>query len=158
MEQLARAIATTQKLQAALEAEVERAQGERHLIRRFDVPGLLASAQKRGEFNVHLAGLEKALQGELATVGEELGITEVTLEALRAHAPEATGRLSLALSEVRARAAALRELDDLNRKLAQRASACVRGYLGAVLPAAPSAYDRRGEVARPGATTFHGRA
>ena len=44
---------------------------------------------------------------------------------------------------MRALAAALQELDALNRLLASRALACVRGYVNA-LTGPPTAYDRRG--------------
>jgi len=78
-----------------------------------------------------------------------LGLTEVTLEKLRALAPRQGEALSRILSDVRALAGALQEVDRLNLQLAGRALACVRGYVEALQPT-PRAYDRRG--ARAGAT------
>jgi hypothetical protein len=158
MEELERAITTTETLRAALEAEVGRARHERVLIRTFDVQGLLERATARGELNALVAALERDLAGHLAGAGRALGLEEVTLEALAARAPEPAARLAASLAEVRSCAAALAELDDLNRSLTQKALACVRGYLNAVMPVA-SAYDRRGAgtTAAEG-TTYSGRA
>lgn len=158
MEHLARAIETTQALREALDAAVTRAQGEHLVIREFDVAGLMERARLRGEFNAHMVELERRLQSDLAAAGETLGLPEVTLEALAESAPTEAAELSSLLSQVRARAAALAELDDLNRKLIQRTSTMVRGYLAAALPSS-TAYDRRGGSSTvPQASTFHGRA
>src|SRR5438552_3397597 len=70
----------------------------------------------------------------------------VTLEALQSRLPVEGKRMSGLLAEVRALAAALAELDELNRMLGQRALSYVRAHL-AVLSPKPAAYDRRGSGA-----------
>ncbi len=157
MDNIERAIATSQRLKAALDAEVVRAQGERILLRKFDVEGLLARATMRGEFNAEVLRLEQQLAQHLKDAGSELGLSEVTLETLARKAPAETAILREALAEVRALAGALSELDDLNRRLAQRATACVRGYLSAVTGSS-AGYDKRGTAPAVTASTFSGRA
>jgi predicted RNA-binding Zn ribbon-like protein len=147
MEHLANAAKTTEQIRAALEHEVGAAREHRRLIRMMDADGLLARSQSRAEFNGRLAQLEMDLAGHLAAAGAALGLREVTLEALRERAPRDTARLSDRLAEVRALASALAELDALNKMLAERALVCVRGYVNAVVGAAPAAYDRRGATA-----------
>ncbi len=157
MSSLDRAIATSSRLKEALDNEVVEARQERVLLRKFDVEGLLARATKRGEFNAHVLKLEQELADHLRVVGQDLGLTEVSLASLAAKRPVEGGRLSSILGDVRALAGALAELDELNRRLAQRATACVRGYLGAVT-AQPAGYDRHGGAPKVTASTFSGRA
>ncbi len=156
MESFERAFSLARELKAALDAEVTRAQGERVLIRNFDVQGLFKRAAMRGDFNSDLLRLQGALGKALEVVGEELELPEVSLESLGRAVPTEARRLSALLAEVRALACALGELDDLNRRLALRASACVRGYLNTVAP--PATYDRRGAAPAMPTTTFSGRA
>src|SRR5262245_15784764 len=113
MHSLERAIATCHQLKAALDAEVGRAQGERVLLRTFDVEGLLARATLRGEFNGQVLRFEQELANQLREAGQALGLQEVTLETLASKAPEPAAQLSDALAEVRALAGALSELDEL---------------------------------------------
>jgi hypothetical protein len=153
MQHLERAIEIGAGLKAALEAEVVRAQGERVLVRQFDVDGLFKRATQREAFNAEVVRLQQALATELREIARYHGLEQVTLESLGALAPEPAGRLSAVLAEVRALAGALAELDDLNRKLAHRASACVKGYLQA-LSIRTSGYDRRGAVAPAASSTF----
>lgn len=157
MKSLERAIATSQTLKEALDGEVARAQGERVLLRKFDVEGLLARATLRGEFNAQVVNLEQTLADDLREAGRDLGLHEVTLGTLAARAPVQTAALSEVLGEVRALAGALTELDELNRRLAQRATACVRGYLSAVT-GDPKGYDRHGSAPAVAGSTFSGRA
>jgi hypothetical protein len=137
------------RLRDVLAAEVENARGERQLLRRLDASGLFARAAQRAEFVAEVARIERDLALSLSRTAGTLGLTEVTLERLRALAPREGEALSRILSDVRALAGALREVDQLNLQLAGRALACVRGYVEALQPT-PSAYDRRG--ARAGAT------
>ncbi len=140
---LERAIAVTKQLRAALAAEVEGARNERKLLKSLDARALFARATERATFNAYVARLERELADALAAVAHSCHLGEVTLSRLAEKAPEETAGLARALDDVRALAAALKELDQLNVFLASRALACVRGYVSAVSPA-PTAYDRRG--------------
>jgi hypothetical protein len=140
---LEHAVATAAGLRDILAREVESAREERRLLRRLDVSGLFARAAQRGAFLAEAQRLEGELAGHLARAAASLGLREVTLDGLRAAAPEVGGRLSGVLGEVRALAGSLSELDRLNHALAARALSCVRGYVHSLAPA-PSAYDRRG--------------
>ena len=143
MDHLENAITITQQIRDALRAEVERARAERALIRAMDVEGLLRRATARGEWNLLCNQRQAQLSAELAQAARAHGLSEVTIDRLRGVAPAATERLAQTFAEVRALAAALAELDDLNRTLGQRALSFVRAYLGALNPR-PAAYDRRG--------------
>jgi FlgN protein len=131
------------QLRDALAAEVESARRERQLLRALDAHGLFARAAQRTQFLAEVGRLERELAAALASAATALGLSEVTLDALRARAPGPGERLAHVLSELRALAGALQEVDRLNLQLAGRALACVRGYVEAVQPA-PRAYDRRG--------------
>jgi hypothetical protein len=146
MNNLERAIKTTEELRDALATEIVIAREERLLIRRMDVDGLLLRAAKRAEFNQRTTGLQQALGFELGEIGKVFGLAQVTLDGLRARAPMLGQRMSTVLAEVRALAAALAELDGLNRLLGQRALSYVRAHLAVLCPK-PSAYDRRGSNA-----------
>lgn len=156
MDQLKRAIETTERMREALTAEVGRAREQRLLIRKMDSDRLFVNAQARADFNVNLARLETALAEHLAAAAQALGLREVTIEGFRTRAPAETRRLADVFAQVRALAAALQELDALNRLLASRALACVRGYVNA-LTAPPTAYDRRGASTNVRALTSAGR-
>ena len=131
---------------------MERARGERGLIRTMDVEKLVRRAAARAEFNATVARRQGQLAEELGAAAKALGLEEVTLDRLRDAAPVAAARLADGLAEVRALAAALAELDDLNRLLGQRALSYVRAYLGALTPT-PAAYDRRGTAQAAGAAS-----
>jgi hypothetical protein len=140
---LEKTLETAGKLRDAIATEVARARDERHLLRTLDAAGLFARASQRGEFLAEVARLERELATSLARASAALGLSEVTLERLRVRVPREGEALARVLSEVRALAGALREIDALNLKLAGRALACVRGYVQALQPT-PLAYDRRG--------------
>jgi hypothetical protein len=145
---LEQALGTAGRLRDALAAEVESARRERQLLRTLDAAALFARASQRAAFLAEVARLEGELTRSLAGAAAELGAGGVTLERLRARAPVQGGALATVLSDVRALAGALREIDALNLQLAGRALSCVRGYVDALHPV-PRAYDRRG--ARAGA-------
>jgi hypothetical protein len=147
---LENAIAVTHQIRDALRAEVERARAERVLIRAMDVEGLMKRASARAEWNALVNQKQAQLSSELALVARAYGLSEVTIDGLRGIAPAPTERLAQAFAEVRALAAALAELDDLNRALGQRALSFVRSYLTALSPR-PAAYDRRGMAPASGA-------
>ncbi|HET6281116.1 MAG TPA: flagellar export chaperone FlgN [Polyangia bacterium] len=155
MDKLDQAISITDQIRKALEAEVNRAREQRALIRVMDVEGLVRRATLRAEFNTSVGQLQQQLTVQLGAVAAELGLPEMTVEALGRHLPGSAERLADSLAAIRALAGALAELDDLNRLLGQRALSYVRAYLGAVNPT-PAAYDRRGSAAtaRPPTTTM----
>ena len=145
MNNLERTVEITEGIRNALAAEIAIAREERVLIRNIDVDGLNQRAANRAVFNDRTAALQKALAASLAAVAPELGlgVHEITLEALKQRAPLFGQRMSTVLAEVRALAAALTELDHLNRMLGQRALSYVRAHLAVLCPR-PAAYDRRG--------------
>ncbi|SRR6266568_2762840 len=143
---LEQAVATAGQLRDLLAGEVESARAERHLLRSLDASGLFARAAQRGAFLCEVARLERELAAALARAADALGLEQVTLERIRLRSPRLGLALSNNLSEVRALAGALQEIDQLNLQLAGRALACVRGYVDAVQPI-PRAYDRRGKRA-----------
>ncbi len=140
---LENALETAGQLRDALAAEVESARAERQLLRTLDAERLFARAAERAAFLARTSQLERALGASLARATSSIGLGELTLERLRKAAPVAGAAIADLLSEIRALAAALQEIDALNVQLARRALACVRGYVDALHPA-PRAYDRRG--------------
>jgi hypothetical protein len=138
----AEAVEIAGQLGEQLSIEIERAIGERRLIRTLDSDGLLARAQERSRFQEGASRLERELADALARLGRELGVAELTIAALEAASPEAAP-LCRALVDVRRRSADLLAVDRVNRELLARSLGVVTGYLGALRPA-PSAYDRRG--------------
>ena len=144
-----RAIKLTESIREGLAAEVALARDERVLIRQMDAEGLNLRAQKRADFNARTSRLMAELGEALGVAGKELGLSGgITLEALQARVPVEGRRMTALLGEVRSLAAALAELDALNRMLGQRALSYVRAHLSVLSPR-PAAYDRRGS----GATT-----
>jgi flagellar FlgN protein len=140
---LEQSLGTAGRLRDALAAEVESARRERQLLRTLDASALFARASERAAFLSEVARLEAELSRALAGAAAELGPGGLTLDRLQAHAPVQGGALAAVLSDVRALAGALREIDRLNLQLAGRALSCVRGYVEAIHPV-PRAYDRRG--------------
>ena len=136
-------VAAALRLRDLLAAEVERARAERQLLRTLDAKALFERAAQRGAFLSDVARLEREMAAALGGAAGALGLREITVASLRLRAPSEGEALARALGEVRALAGALHELDALNLALANRALACVRGYVNAVTPA-PTAYDRRG--------------
>lgn len=157
MENIERAISTSQGLKTALDEEVARAQTQRVLIKNFDAEALLDRAAQRTRFNQQVKFLQQELANALRSVAAEFGLTEVTIDSLTQVSAEPAGRLSATLGEIRALAGTLRELDTLNRHLAQRANAMVKGYLGA-LTGASSSYNQRGESKPYAGSTYSGTA
>ena len=152
MNNLERAISTTEEIRDALAAEIDVARDERVLIRNMDIDGLFARAAKRNDFNIRTAGLQQRLAAELGEVAQGFGMTEVTLDGLQSRAPGLGQRMSAVLAEVRALASALAELDGLNKVLGQRALSYVRAHLSVLSPR-PAAYDRRGGSASASRST-----
>lgn len=89
--------------------------------------------------------MQDELGAALVAAASVLGVDRVSLDILYASGIHAASKVAQALSELRASAQALQEIDVLNQLLARRALACVRGYLSALAPQA-AAYDRYGGV------------
>jgi hypothetical protein len=143
VEILKRAIEVIERMREALADEVGRAREQRLLIRKLESDKLFQRAQMRAAFNVALVQLENELAAELQTAAQSLGLPEASIDAFRTRVPHEARKLADSFGQVRALAAALQELDALNRQLAARALSCVRGYVNALIGPA-NAYDRRG--------------
>jgi hypothetical protein len=89
------------------------------------------------------------LGAALVGAANVLGVDRVTLDVLHTSGLHDASKVAQALSELRASAQALQEIDSLNQILARRALACVRGYLSALSPRA-DVYDRHGGVQNSG--------
>ncbi len=137
------AITKAEQLRDALANEVERARGDRALLRSLDAEPLIKSAMQRAAFNALCARLQQEIAAELSLTADAQCLTEVSIASLSAFAPECAALLALTFGEIRALASALSKTDALNRSIAERALACVHGYLTAVA-LRPQAYDRRG--------------
>jgi hypothetical protein len=149
MDPLEHALDVASRMRDALQAELLEAREQRILVRKLDVQGLFERARRRGEFNVRFGQMQDALGEALAGSAHVLGVERVSTDMLFTSGIGAASRLGKALSELRASAQALQEIDALNQVLAKRALACVRGYIGALSPK-PDAYDRYGGVRNEG--------
>jgi hypothetical protein len=145
MDPLEQALDVATRMREALQAELGEARAQRVLVRELNVQGLFERARRRGEFNVKLAQLQDALGAALSSTAAELGVERVSLDVLHTSGLQAASKVAQALSELRASAQALQEIDALNQVLAKRALSCVRGYLSALSPRA-DVYDRYGGV------------
>lgn len=157
MQNIERAIATSRALAEVLDEEVVRARSQHELIRTFDAQGLLERAALRESFNKLVKEMQRELATHLKLVADEYGLTTVSVDSLSQVASEPAARLGESLANVRALAGSLAELDALNRHLAQRANAMVRGYLSA-LTGNSMTYNQRGEARSAAASTFSGTA
>jgi hypothetical protein len=145
MDPLEHALDVATRMRQALQAELDEAREQRVLVRKLDVQGLFERARRRGEFNVKLSQMQDALGAALTAMANVLGVDRVSLDILRTSGIHAATKVAQALSELRATAQALQEIDALNQILAKRALACVRGYISALSPRA-DVYDRYGGV------------
>jgi hypothetical protein len=141
--ELTGAIDVALRLRDALAHEVERARGERHHLSTLDFTSLFRDAETRAEFNATAARLQHDLASCLTAVATQRGLSQLTLEHLAAISPRNAAVLSRLFAEIRSLAAALSEIDQLNRSIAERALSCVESYLQTV-SFTPQAYDRRG--------------
>jgi hypothetical protein len=149
MDPIEHALDVATRMRQALQAELEQARLQRVLVRKLDVQGLFERARQRGEFNVKLSQMQDALGEALVATANVLGVDRVSLDVLHTSGIHAASKMAQALSELRASAQALQEIDALNQVLARRALACVRGYLSALSPRA-DVYDRYGGVRNDG--------
>jgi hypothetical protein len=93
--------------------------------------------------------MQDELGTALAATASVLGVERVSLDVLHTSGIHEASKVAQALSELRASAQALQEIDTLNQVLARRALACIRGYLSALSPRA-NVYDRYGGVRNDG--------
>jgi hypothetical protein len=154
---LAAAISLSIQLRDALAAEVKRARDARSVLKSMQVDALLAQASAREDFNQRSASLSESLARALGDVASERGLKDVTLQQLTEWAPFEGAQLSGVFAEVRSLTAALKELDDFNQTLAERALVFVRAYVTHLAPR-PTAYGRRGTTLAPEASTHSERA
>jgi hypothetical protein len=153
MDPLEYALDVATRMREALQAELGKAREQRVLVRKLDVQGLFERARQRGELNVKLAQMQDALSVALGEAARVLGVERVTIDALQSSGIGQARRVAQALSELRASAQALQEIDLFNQVLAKRALACVRGFVSALTPRA-GVYDRYGGVSDDGATSI----
>jgi len=149
MDPLEHALDVATRMRQALQAELDEAREQRVLVRKLDVQGLFERARRRGEFNVKLAQMQDDLGAALDATAQVLGVQRVTLDVLHTSGILDASKVAQALSELRASAQALQEIDNLNQVLARRALSCVRGYISALSPRA-AVYDRYGGVRNDG--------
>jgi hypothetical protein len=152
MDPLEYALDVATRMRQALQAELEKAREQRVLVRKLDVQGLFERARQRGEFNVKLGQMQEALSEALAGSARVHGVERVTIDFLQSSGVGQSRRLGQALSELRASAQALQEIDSFNQVLAKRALGCVRGFLSALSPRA-GVYDRHGGVSDDAVTS-----
>src|ERR1019366_5939138 len=99
------------RMREALEAEFVRAREQRVLVRKLDVQGLFERARHRGELNLKVGQLRDALTEALGKAARVVGVERVTGDLLNASGIPSAQRPAKALSELRASAQALQEID-----------------------------------------------
>ncbi len=140
------ALDVAQQLKAALSKEVQRSRQVRSVLRAMDARELMAQASLREAFNHHSRWLSSELARALAGYAQGQGLTDITLEELKARAPLEGAMLGDLFAELRALAASLKELDEFNQALSERALTFVQAYVDTFAPR-PTAYTRRGQLA-----------
>jgi hypothetical protein len=140
---LHRATALAKDLRDLLAAEVERARGERQLLRTLDADALFRRVSLRKEFNLEAHRLQREIASAIEAAAMRLRLREPSIEAIAAAVPGPGAELRSVVDDVKGLAAALAELDELNCYLATRTLFCVRGYVSAMVPQS-IAYDRQG--------------
>ncbi|HVE86671.1 MAG TPA: flagellar export chaperone FlgN [Myxococcales bacterium] len=141
------ALAQARTIKVLLEAELERTEAERAALRSVDAQTILGHATTRELFSSRARAEVADFQAKAAAA---LGLPAgraLTRDAVRAVAmKEPLARpLHAAMMELASLARALDQRYRRNQTLAERALACVRGYLSALAPR-PVAYTRRGSV------------
>ncbi len=137
------AISAALALRDSLTAEVARSQAARVVLRSMKPDALFEFATQRDAFNQLSSKLAAALAEAVADVAKRQHQTDISMEQLQSLWPNEAARFSAVLAEIRARSAALKELDELHQQLATRALSFVRAYVTQLSPR-PSAYTRRG--------------
>ncbi len=140
---LALALETALQLKAALTTEVARSKDARRVLKAMNGSALLDQAVQRDTFNQRSSELSRALGAAIATLAQQAGQPDITLDQIRARAPFEGEQLAGIFAEIRSLSRSLAELDALNQQLAQKALAFVRAYVNHVAPR-PNAYTRRG--------------
>lgn len=149
---LSLALDTAVKIRSSLATEVARSQESRAVLKSLDAPILLAQASLREAFNQHSAWLTAELAKHLGQFAQEHGLADITLAQLRALSPLEGEQLTCVFAEIRALSQALRELDQVNQQLAEKALTLVRAYVTHLAPT-PSAYTRWGQPTAPASVT-----
>jgi hypothetical protein len=154
---LASALDTALKLKAALNTEVSRSKDARSVLRSMDPKTLFEQASLREAFNEHSTWLSAELTRAFQDVADDLGQPDITLSDIRVAYPFEGEQLCGVFGEIRALSAALKELDELNQLLAEKALTFVRAYVTHLAPP-PSAYTRRGALTESASATHSERA
>lgn len=146
---LADALAHARSIKALLEEELRRGEEERAALCAVDVTNILAHAGTREQFSARARTAVAAFQRKAAAALGLDGPGELTRTAVQAIAEKepAARPLHAVMMELSSLAAALDQRYRQNRAVAERALACVRGYLAALAPR-PVAYTRRGSAPR----------
>lgn len=140
---LVQALDIALKLKAALATEVTRSQESRAVLKQLDAPALLTQANLREAFNQISSHLSNELAQALGAFAQQHGHTDISLEQLQKVAPFEGAQLASVFAEIRALSHALKELDEVNQQIAERALTVVRAYVNHLAPR-PTAYTRRG--------------
>lgn len=131
------------KLKSALASEVTRSQESRSVLKQLDAQALLSQATLREAFNQRSAQLSAELGQAIAAYALAQGRDDITLEQIEQLAPFEGAQLAGVFAEIRALSRALKELDEVNQQIAERALTVVRAYVNHLAPR-PNAYTRRG--------------
>lgn len=133
------------RLKSRLEREVADARDTREHVRRMDASAVLDRSQARAFFQEEMRMIEREVVLALTNAAKLAGVEPLKLELLEPSAPEECAYIRTLIAENRSLAAALAEVEELNRTLLERAHRLLRGYLGTVTQSrAPTAYNRRG--------------
>lgn len=151
------AISTALSLRDALSQEVQRSRNARSILKAMEIDGLLRQAAERDAFNERSAMFSDQLARALADVAGAHQEKDVTLRQLESWYPFEGAQLASTFAEIRALSAALRELDQFNQTLAEKALTFVRAYVTHLAPR-PTAYGRRGTLLSSESSTLSERA
>lgn len=145
---LSPAVTAATSLARALRAEVERVRKGRALLSGLKASEVLEFATGRTEFLETASSLQARIHAGVKAAAGESGLTAPDGEALERAFPEDGAALNEQLSEIRALAGALRELDELNQKIATRTLSVLRFV---DRPRGGVGYDRSGGESAAGA-------
>lgn len=143
---LSPAVTAATSLARALRSEVERVRKGRHLLSGLKASEVLSFATGRAEFLETAAALQERIHAGVAAAAGASGLSAPDGAALERAFPDDGHALNEQLSEIRALAGALRELDELNQRIATRTLSVLRF----VDRPRGAGYDRSGVEPAPG--------
>jgi hypothetical protein len=133
------------RLRASLDEAVANAKALGAPMGELAGPDIFKAAAARDQINATLASLTAELAAELQALAKRHGWHEVTTLRLKELEPTVARDIEAALSDVRQRAATLRDIDGVNRIRGTRALSWLR-TVTAAHTGRPSIYDRRGST------------